>query len=119
MEISKTFQLESAHWLPNVAEGHKCRRMHGHSFRIDVVVDGPLDPEQGWVMDFADIGAAFAPLFDALDHRCLNEVDGLENPTSERLACWIWDRLKPNLAPLSRVVVHETCTSRCAYDGPA
>ena len=119
MEISKTFQLESAHWLPNVAEGHKCRRMHGHSFRIDVVVEGPLDPEQGWVMDFADIGAAFAPLFDVLDHRCLNEIDGLENPTSERLACWIWDRLKPNLAPLSRVVVHETCTSRYAYDGPA
>lgn len=119
MEISKTFQLESAHWLPNVPEGHKCRRMHGHSFRVDVVVEGPLDPEQGWVMDFADISTAFAPLCEALDHRCLNEVDGLANPTSEHLACWIWDRLKPGLPQLSRIVVHETCTSRCAYTGSA
>ncbi|HET7843447.1 MAG TPA: 6-carboxytetrahydropterin synthase, partial [Xanthomonadales bacterium] len=91
--------------------------MHGHSFRIEIEVDGDVDAQLGWVMDFADIKAAFAPLFDALDHRCLNDVDGLENPTSENLARWIWQRLAPRLALLSRVTVHETCTSGCTYTG--
>lgn len=117
MRLHKTFQIEAAHRLPNVPAGHKCARMHGHSFRIDVEVDGPVDPHFGWVMDFADIKAAFAPLFDALDHRCLNDVDGLENPTSENLARWIWERLAPRLPLLSRVTVQETCTSGCTYTG--
>jgi len=117
MRLHKTFQIEAAHRLPYVPAGHKCARMHGHSFRITVHVEGPLDPVLGWVVDFADVKAAFAPLFDALDHRCLNEVEGLENPTSERLAIWIWQRLKPRLPLLSRVGIHETCTSGCSYDG--
>lgn len=117
MEISKTFQIEAAHRLPNVPAGHKCARMHGHSFRIGVHVSGPIDPHLGWVMDYADIKAAFAPLFEQLDHQCLNEVPGLENPTSERLAMWIWERLRPGLPALSRVEVHETCTSACSYTG--
>ena len=117
MEISKTFQIEAAHRLPNVPSGHKCARMHGHSFRIGIHVSGPLDPQLGWVMDYADIKAAFAPLFEQLDHHCLNDVAGLENPTSERLAVWIWERLQPRLPALSQVVVHETCTSTCRYTG--
>ena len=117
MRVHKTFQIEAAHRLPNVPAGHKCARMHGHSFRVDVEVDGPVDPTFGWVMDFADIKAAFAPLFEALDHRCLNDVDGLDNPTSENLARWIWQRLAPRLPLLSRVTVHETCTSGCTYTG--
>ena len=117
MHIHKTFQIESAHRLPHVPEGHKCARVHGHSFRIEVHVEGPLDPKLGWVMDFADIKTAFQPLFDQLDHRYLNEVEGLENPTSEHLARWIWHRLAPRLPLLARVVVHETCTSGCSYDG--
>ena len=117
-EISKEFTIEAAHRLPNVPEGHKCRRLHGHSFRIAVHVVGPVDPDTGWVMDYADLSAAFAPLHDVLDHRFLNDIPGLENPTSEMLAVWIWGRLVDQLPGLSRVVVQETCTSRCEYRGP-
>jgi len=117
MDISKTFRIEAAHRLPNVPPGHKCARLHGHSFAIEVHVEGPLDPELGWVMDFADMKAAFAPLFERLDHRYLNEVTGLENPTSENLARWVWQELKPRLPLLDHVIVHETCTTACRYDG--
>lgn len=117
MEIFKEFQLESAHRLPNVPPGHKCARLHGHSFRVEVWVRGEVDPELGWVQDFAELKAAFRPLHEELDHNCLNEVPGLENPTSENLAKWIWERLLPSLPQLSRVVVRETCTSGCVYQG--
>jgi len=117
MEIFKTFTLECAHRLPHVPAGHKCARMHGHSFRVDVHVRGQVDAHTGWIMDFADIKTAFQPLYDQLDHHYLNEIDGLENPTSERLAQWIWARLKPVLPALSEVVVNETCTSGCRYRG--
>ena len=117
MEIFKTFNLECAHRLPNVPEGHKCARVHGHSFKVELHVRGPVDGRLGWVMDFAQIKQAFEPLHEQLDHRYLNDVDGLDNPTSEQLARWIWLRLKPSLPLLARVVVHETCTSGCAYQG--
>lgn len=117
MEIFKEFTLESAHRLPNVPPGHKCARLHGHSFRVRVVVRGPVDARLGWVQDFADLGDAFRPLHEQLDHRLLNEVPGLENPTSEQLARWIWTRLKPALPLLAQVVVQETCTSGCVYEG--
>ena len=122
MEIFKTFTLECAHRLPNVPAGHKCARVHGHSFRVEVHVRGPVDAELGWVMDFADVRAAFDPLFQRLDHHYLNEVPGLENPTSENLARWIWREIEPRLPQLARIVVHETCTSWAVYagdDGPA
>jgi 6-pyruvoyltetrahydropterin/6-carboxytetrahydropterin synthase len=117
MEIHKTFRFESAHRLPNVASGHKCGRLHGHSYEIEVHVRGSVGAESGWVMDFADIAVAFAPLEDALVHRYLNEVPGLENPTCENLARWIWKRMRPSLPLLSKVVIHETCTSGCSYSG--
>jgi 6-pyruvoyltetrahydropterin/6-carboxytetrahydropterin synthase len=117
MELAKTFRFESAHFLPNVPPEHKCRRMHGHSFRATIRVTGPVDPATGWVMDYADIAAAFEPLRLALDHRSLNDVDGLANPTSENVARWIWERLKPTLPLLSAVTVHETCTANCTYRG--
>ena len=117
MEIFKSFTLESAHRLPNVPAGHKCARVHGHSFRVEIHVRGPLQPELGWVMDFADVKDAFEPLFRQLDHHYLNDVPGLENPTSEHLALWIWQRLQPVLPQLSAVVVHETCTSGARYTG--
>lgn len=117
MEIFTQFWIEAAHRLPNVPPGHKCARLHGHSFRIGVHVDGPLDPQRGWVCDFAALKSAFAPVHEALDHRYLNDVPGLENPTSEHLAMWIWERLKPALPALSRVTVRETCTSGCEYRG--
>lgn len=117
MEIFKTFHLEAAHRLPMVPEGHKCARLHGHSFVAEIVVEGEVDPHLGWVMDYADIKAAFAPLHARLDHHYLNEIEGLENPTSERLAQWIWERLKPRLPLLTEVVVAETCTARCVHRG--
>ena len=117
MEIFKAFTLESAHRLPNVPAGHKCARLHGHSFRVEIHVSGPVDPQFGWVMDFADVKAAFEPLFRQLDHNYLNDVPGLENPTSENLARWIWQKLEPTLPQLSAVVVHETCTSGARYTG--
>ena len=117
MELFKQFSIEAAHWLPNVPADHKCRRMHGHSFQIQVHVRGPVDPHLGWVMDFAEIKAAFAPVEDEIDHRCLNDVEGLENPTSENLARWLWRRLRSVLPLLSKIVVQETCTSGCVYSG--
>ena len=117
MEIWKEFGFEAAHRLPNVPEGHQCARLHGHSFKVAVHVRGPLDPTLGWVMDFAELKKAWRPLDEALDHRYLNDVPGLENPTSEVLARWIWERLAPTLPGLSQVVVRETCTSGCIYRG--
>jgi len=117
MDIFKAFTLESAHRLPNVPAGHKCARIHGHSFRVEIHVSGEVDPQVGWVQDFADIKAAFQPLFEQLDHNYLNQIEGLGNPTSENLARWVWDRLKPGLPLLSKVVVHETCTCGAIYTG--
>ncbi|GLC23612.1 6-carboxytetrahydropterin synthase QueD [Roseisolibacter agri] len=117
MEIWREFTFEAAHRLPHVPDGHKCARLHGHSFRVELHVRGPLDPTLGWVMDFADLKAAWKPLDDALDHRYLNEIPGLENPTSEVLARWLWARLAPVVPGLSEIVVRETCTSGCRYRG--
>jgi 6-pyruvoyltetrahydropterin/6-carboxytetrahydropterin synthase len=118
MDVFRVFQIEAAHRLPNVPEGHKCARMHGHSFRIEIHVSGPVGGETGWVMDFADLRRAFQPLYDQLDHHCLNDVAGLENPTSENLARWIWQRLAAQLPGLGKVVVQETCNAGCVYTGP-
>jgi len=117
MEIFKEFMIEAAHRLPHVPPGHKCGRLHGHSFRVEVGIRGAVGRDTGWVMDFADVKEAFVPLFDKLDHHYLNEVEGLENPTSENLARWIWERLRSALPSLSKVVVRETCTSGCVYQG--
>ena len=119
MHIFKVFQIEAAHRLPNVPPGHKCARLHGHSYRVSVHVEGPVGDESGWVRDFADLAEAWRPLHDALDHRYLNDVDGLANPTSEVLAAWVWERLAPSLPGLARIDVLETCTSGCRYEGPS
>lgn len=118
VELVRDFGFEAAHWLPNVPENHKCRRVHGHSFRGQVAVRGPVDPRTGWVIDFADLRKAVEPLVERLDHYMLNDIEGLENPTSERLAIWIWQRLQSQLPLLYRVTIQETCTSRCHYYGP-
>jgi len=114
MEIGKDFRFEAAHRLPHVPEDHKCHRLHGHSFRVTVIVGGDLDPELGWLVDFAAVEEGWKPLHALLDHRYLNEVDGLENPTSENLAHFIAERLTlPEAVRLVSVTVHETCVSRC------
>ncbi|MGB0473948.1 MAG: 6-carboxytetrahydropterin synthase QueD [Porticoccaceae bacterium] len=117
MQIYKEFNIEAAHRLPNVPEGHKCARLHGHSFMVSIYVEGPIGDTTGWVMDFGDIKRAFKPIYNQLDHHYLNDIDGLENPTSENLAKWIWQRLKPDLPLLSAVKIKETCTSGCIYRG--
>lgn len=117
MEIFREFTFEAAHRLPNVPKGHKCERLHGHSYKVIAHVEAPVDPELGWVMDFGDLKKAFKPLEAQLDHYYLNDIEGLENPTSEVLARWIWDRLKPTLPDLSALTVRETCTSGCTYRG--
>lgn len=117
MEIYKQFGIEAAHRLPNVPAGHKCANLHGHSFQVILYVTGTVDEHTGWVIDFADIKAAFQPLYIRLDHHYLNEIEGLENPTSENLARWIWTQLKPELPSLSKIVIQETCTSGCVYTG--
>ena len=117
MDIFKVFQVEAAHHLPNVPEDHKCRRLHGHSFIIEIHVSGPVGNDTGWVMDFADLKNSFEPLYEKLDHNYLNEIEGLENPTSENLAKWIWKHLKPSLTLLTKVIVKETCNSGCVYSG--
>jgi 6-pyruvoyltetrahydropterin/6-carboxytetrahydropterin synthase len=118
MEIFRVFNIEAAHRLPNVPADHKCARLHGHSFRIEVHVAGDVDPDSGWVQDFADIRVAFQPVNDRLDHHYLNDVPGLENPTSENLAIWIWNELLSDLPMLSKIVVQETCNCGCSYEGP-
>lgn len=117
VRLSKSFGFEAAHSLPTFPEGHKCRRLHGHSFRFDVIVEGPVDPAKGYLIDYGDIKRAAEPVVKQLDHYYLNEIEGLANPTSEVLARWIYDRLKPALPMLSAVVVHETCSSSCEYRG--
>jgi 6-pyruvoyltetrahydropterin/6-carboxytetrahydropterin synthase len=117
MVVFKEFTIEAAHRLPNVPQGHKCARLHGHSFRVEVHVQGPVNEEAGWVIDFADIKKAFMPLFEQLDHHYLNEIEGLSNPTSENLAKWVWARLRLELPLLSKVVVRETCNAGCVYQG--
>jgi 6-pyruvoyltetrahydropterin/6-carboxytetrahydropterin synthase len=117
MEIYQDFTIEAGHRLPLVPAGHGCGRPHGHSFRIRICLEGPVDPATGWVLDFAEIAAAFEPLRVQLDHADLNGVPGLENPTSENLAIWIWERLSPRLAGLARIEVAETAASGCVYRG--
>jgi 6-pyruvoyltetrahydropterin/6-carboxytetrahydropterin synthase len=117
MEIFKEFTFEAAHRLPNVPKDHKCYRLHGHSFHVAIYLSGPIDEKLGWVQDFFDIKTAFEPHLELLDHHFLNEVEGLSNPTSENIARWIWDRLKPALPRISKVIVKETCNSGCVYTG--
>jgi len=117
VRLTKSFTFDSAHWLPTFPEGHKCRRMHGHSFHVDVIVAGEVDEQDGYLIDYGVMKAAIAPVEAALDHYVLNEIDGLENPTAENLARWIWQRLQPDLPLLDEVIVHETCTTACHYRG--
>ena len=118
VRLVHTFTFEAAHLLPHVPEDHKCRRLHGHSFTVDVVVEGVIDPQLGWLMDYGNIKETVAPIREKLDHRYLNEIDGLESPTSEMIAIWIWQRLSDGLPQLCEVGVRETCNNACIYRGP-
>jgi 6-pyruvoyltetrahydropterin/6-carboxytetrahydropterin synthase len=119
MRLVQEFRFEAAHRLPKVPEGHKCSRLHGHSFKVEIGLVGTVNPETGWVIDFGDVEEIVRPVRETLDHHYLNEIPGLENPTSEVLSKWIWDKLKPQLPGLARVTLYETCDARCEYEGEA
>ena len=115
--LAKDYFFESAQILPNVPAGHKCGGMHGHSFKLEIIVEGEVNPGTGWIYDHAAISRAFLPLIDRLDHKYLNEIPGLENPTIELMAAWFWKILAPQLPGLAEIVIHETPTARCIYRG--
>jgi 6-pyruvoyltetrahydropterin/6-carboxytetrahydropterin synthase len=118
VELTREYRFEAAHRLPRLPASHKCHRLHGHSFRFDVVLAGEVDPDTGFLMDFDEVDTIVAPLVARLDHYYLNEIEGLENPTSEILCAWIWRALEPSLPKLSAITVLETCDARCTYRGP-
>jgi len=118
VELHHTIRFEAAHHLPKVPAAHKCRRLHGHSFEAVITVRGPVDPASGWLMDYAEIKRVVHPVRDRLDHFYLNDVPGLENPTSENIAIWLWDALLPDLPTLYGVRIAETCNNACSYRGP-
>ncbi len=117
VELSKTFRFEAAHCLSRVPDEHKCRVMHGHSYKVTVTVRGPLDPEAGWFLDFAEIAQRVRPLVARMDHQVLNDIEGLDNPTAERMAQWLWRQLEGDLPGLFEIEVKETDSSRCRYRG--
>lgn len=115
--LSKDFHFEAAHTLPTLPEGHKCRNLHGHSFKVEVVIEGEVDEEIGWVYDHKRISEAIEPLLEIVDHAYLNHIEGLESPTIERLAGWFWRGLEPRLPGLREVIIHETPAARCIFRG--
>lgn len=117
MEIYKEFSFDSAHFLPNVPDGHKCKEMHGHTYRLKVFIKGELDPQLGWIMDFKDLKEALLPVIDQLDHKLINNIQGLQNPTAENITVWIWQQIKPSLPLLSRIELYETPTTGVIYHG--
>lgn len=117
MKITQAFRFEAAHWLPGVSSQHRCRRLHGHSYRVELQLAGQVEPRTGFVVDFFNIESTFAPLLQVLDHNCLNEIEGLENPTAENIAVWIWRRMKPPLPQLRSVIVYETPDCWAEFDG--
>lgn len=118
MILFRSYTFEAAHFLPLVGKGHKCSRLHGHSYRVEVQVSGPVDPRTGWVMDLDAIDSAWAPVNEQLDHHSLNQIGGIANPTVENIAAWIWQRLKPGLPQLSRLTIQEMPGMGCIYEGP-
>lgn len=118
VELCREYRFEAAHKLPKVPPGHRCSRLHGHSYKLEIIISGPTDAESGWLLDFYDLDRAVQPIVEALDHQMLNELDGLSNPTCERLCSWIWQRLAPELPQLDAITVWETLDSRCTYRGP-
>ena len=117
MEIYKEFSFDSAHFLPNVPNGHKCKNMHGHTYRLRVVLQGETDPVLGWIMDFKELKDIVSPVIDQLDHKLINDIRDLENPTAENITVWIWKRIKPSLPQLSRIELYETPTTGVIYNG--
>ncbi len=117
MIIFKQFTFDSAHFLPHVPDGHKCKEIHGHTYHLTIFLEGPLDPELGWVMDFGDLKKSVGAVIDRLDHKFMNEIPGLENPTCEHISMWLWNQIKPGVPQLHKIELYETPTSGAIYSG--
>jgi 6-pyruvoyltetrahydropterin/6-carboxytetrahydropterin synthase len=117
MLLYKQFTFDSAHFLPNLPDGHRCKNLHGHTYHLTIYVEGEVSQQEGWVLDFKEIKNAVLPVLNAIDHKLLNNIEGLENPTSERLAIWLWNKIKPQLNLLKRIELKETPTSGVVYEG--
>ena len=117
VRLTKDFAFEAAQTLPNVPAGHKCGKMHGHSFKLEISVEGEVDPATGWLYDHSCISRSMDPLLEILDHSYLNDIPGLENPTIENMCLWLWEKLEHQLAGLAEIVIHETPSARCSYMG--
>lgn len=117
MEIFREFTFDAAHRLDHLPEGHKCARVHGHTYRLTVFLAGPLDPVVGWIVDFAEVKRAVTEVLEPLDHHLLNDVPGLEQPTTERIIVWLWDRLRERLPQVTRLELWENATSGAVYSG--
>lgn len=117
MKIFKKFTFDSAHFLPNVPEGHKCKEIHGHTYKLTVFLEGELEKDLNWVSDFAEVKRVIKPVIDRIDHKLLNNIEGLENPTCEQIAIWLWDKIKGDMPLMSRIELHETPTSGAIYEG--
>ena len=117
MTLFKIFTFDSAHFLPHVPEGHKCKNVHGHTYRLTVHLEAPLEEHLCWVMDFADVKKVVKPIINQVDHKLLNDIEGLENPTCEILAQWLWEKIKPEIPILNKIELWETPASGCVYNG--
>jgi len=106
--VTRRYAFEAAHFLPKVRDGHKCKRMHGHNYEIEVTVAAPVR-DDGFIIDFWDLDKVVQPLIDMVDHRTLNDIVGLENPTAELIAAWFLDRLASNNVVQVRVFETKDC----------
>jgi 6-pyruvoyltetrahydropterin/6-carboxytetrahydropterin synthase len=118
VELTKEYRFEAAHSLPRVPAGHKCARLHGHSYKVELQVTGPVDEATGWLFDFQVIDDAWAELHALFDHRTLNDVPGLENSTCENIAVYVWRAVRKHVPQLSAVTIWEMSDGRCTYRGP-
>lgn len=115
--LTKEFRFEAAHTLPSLPDGHKCRQMHGHSFKVEITIEGEVDPAIGWIYDHKKISQAMDPLLERMDHSYLNDIEGLESPTIELIAAWFWKKLEKDLPGLFEIKIYETPTASCAFRG--
>jgi len=117
MQIFKQFTFDSAHFLPYVPDGHKCKEIHGHTYYMTVYIEGNLDKKLDWIMDFTEIKGVIKPIIESIDHKLLNNLSGLENPTCEVLVMWLWNKIKPKIPLLTKIILNETPTSGTVYEG--
>jgi 6-pyruvoyltetrahydropterin/6-carboxytetrahydropterin synthase len=117
MIIYKKITFDSAHFLPHVPIRNKCKNVHGHTYTLTIFIEGAPPAHEGWVIDYGDLKKIITLVIDQVDHHLLNDLPGLENPTSEILAIWLWNKIRLLLPALKRIELSETATSGVIYEG--